>query len=194
MPYDADATRARIFAAATAEFAEHGVAGARVDRIAGRAHANKASIYAYYGDKEHLFAAVLERVLGDLADAVPLDPHRVPDYVGELFDYHLAHPEVIRLLAHEALRYATEPVPREPDRAAHYQAKADSLAAAQAAGMIDPTLDARHLVIVLTGLVGWYFSTPQVARMLLADPADRAVVAAYRASAVDAARRLVAPP
>jgi AcrR family transcriptional regulator len=193
MPYDADATRARIFDAATREFAEHGVAGARVDRIAARAQANKASIYAYFGDKEQLFGAILERKLGELADAVALDPARVPDYVGELFDFHLAHPEVIRLLAHETLRYAEEPVPREDERASHYRAKADALADAQAAGQVDADLDPRHLVIILTGLVGWYFSTPQVARMLLADPADPADIAAYRASAVEAARRIIAP-
>ncbi|MGW1743909.1 TetR family transcriptional regulator [Nocardia sp. NPDC001965] len=193
MPYDADATRTRIFDAATTEFAEYGVAGARVDRIASRAHANKASIYAYFGDKEQLFAAVLDRKLGELADAVTLEPNRAPEYVGELFDFHLAHPEVIRLLAYEALHHGTQPVPDEQTRAAHYQDKADALVAAQRDGQIDSHLNPRHLVLILTGLVGWYFSTPQVTRMLLADANDPAVLAEYRTTAVEAARRIIAP-
>ena len=52
---DAEATKARIFEAATAEFAAHGIAGARVDRIAQNAKANKQLIYAYFGDKQKLF-------------------------------------------------------------------------------------------------------------------------------------------
>ena len=56
---DAEATKARLLAAATAEFAAYGVAGARVDRIAGAAQANKQLIYAYFGSKDDLFDAVL---------------------------------------------------------------------------------------------------------------------------------------
>ena len=46
MARDAEDTKRRIFEAATAEFADHGIAGARVDRIAARAGANKQLIYA----------------------------------------------------------------------------------------------------------------------------------------------------
>src|SRR5205085_2785954 len=72
MAYDAAATRRRILAAATAEFAAHGVAGARVDRIAANAQANKRAIYDYFGDKRALFAAVLEQQLSQVAEAVPI--------------------------------------------------------------------------------------------------------------------------
>ena len=58
---DPEATRARIFAAATEEFAAYGIAGARIDRIAQNARANKQLIYAYFGDKAELFAHVLEQ-------------------------------------------------------------------------------------------------------------------------------------
>ncbi len=56
---DASATRGMLLDAATAVFAEHGFAGARVDEIADRAGVNKALIYAYFGDKEGLYRAVL---------------------------------------------------------------------------------------------------------------------------------------
>ena len=55
MPGDADATKQRLISAATAEFAAHGLAGARVDRIAATAGANKAQIYHYFGSKDELF-------------------------------------------------------------------------------------------------------------------------------------------
>jgi AcrR family transcriptional regulator len=49
-----DRTKRRIFEAAVEEFAEYGSAGARVDRIAAKARANKESIYRYFGTKEEL--------------------------------------------------------------------------------------------------------------------------------------------
>ena len=52
-------TKARILRAATAEFAAHGLAGARVDRIATAAGVNKERIYAHIGDKVVLFSAVV---------------------------------------------------------------------------------------------------------------------------------------
>ena len=54
-------TRQRIFEAAVEEFATHGNAGARVDRIADKAQANKEAIYRYFGTKEELLRRVLDR-------------------------------------------------------------------------------------------------------------------------------------
>lgn len=54
-------TRDRVLAAATHEFAEKGYDGARVDGIALRSGAQKNVIYYYFGSKDGLFTAVLER-------------------------------------------------------------------------------------------------------------------------------------
>lgn len=59
MPRDPDQTRAKILAAAVTEFAARGYAGARVDRIASRAGANKRMIYHHFGGKQAVFKAVL---------------------------------------------------------------------------------------------------------------------------------------
>ena len=48
-----------ILAAARAEFAHYGLAGARIDRIARTAQASKERLYAHFGDKETLFREVL---------------------------------------------------------------------------------------------------------------------------------------
>src|ERR1700722_1270340 len=97
MPYDSAATRARLLDAAYQEFSEQGLAGARVDRIATAARANKQAIYAYFGSKEDLFDAVLTHRLGELADAVPLAPDDLPGYAGALFDALNDAPDLLRL-------------------------------------------------------------------------------------------------
>ena len=97
MKRDAQATRSRILAAATSEFAAYGIAGARVDRIAAAAQANKNMIYIYFGSKEQLFDAVFAAAIGQLLDTVPIDVHDLPGYAGALFDHADRHPQLTRL-------------------------------------------------------------------------------------------------
>jgi AcrR family transcriptional regulator len=94
---DADATRARIMAAATAEFAGHGLAGGRVDRIAAAARTNKAQLYHYFGNKETLFDLAFDRYVDDNLANVPLDAEHLPEYAVDLYDYYLRDPVLVRL-------------------------------------------------------------------------------------------------
>src|SRR5258706_12564888 len=80
MARNAEDTKKRILAAATEEFTEHGIAGARVDRIAAAAHSNKAMLYAYFGNKEQLFEAVFAQMVTAATDAVPFDAPDLPGY------------------------------------------------------------------------------------------------------------------
>lgn len=66
---DAARTRAEILDVATLEFARVGYAGARVDDIAARTSTTKRMIYYYFGGKEQLFTAVLERAYGVIREA-----------------------------------------------------------------------------------------------------------------------------
>jgi TetR/AcrR family transcriptional regulator len=59
---DPQRTREKILARATAEFAARGYSGARVDAIARRCGLAKNMLYHYFGSKEGLFIAVLERM------------------------------------------------------------------------------------------------------------------------------------
>jgi AcrR family transcriptional regulator len=102
---DADRSQATILAAARDEFAEHGLGGARMDRIAERAGLNKRLIYYYFEDKEQLFRAVLEQAYLNireeerklhLLDLKPADAVR--RLVEFTWDYYLAHPEFLTLL------------------------------------------------------------------------------------------------
>jgi AcrR family transcriptional regulator len=107
---DADGTQARLLAAATEEFAANGYSGARVDAICRAAKANPRMIYHYFTDKDGLYVAVLERVLGELRSAeLKLVVDQVPPLLGvlELFqfihDHFGQHPELINLLSGENL-------------------------------------------------------------------------------------------
>ncbi|MFD9206769.1 TetR family transcriptional regulator [Streptomyces sioyaensis] len=166
MPYDSAATRERILVAATEEFAAHGVSGARVDRIAASASANKRAIYDYFGDKNKLFGVVLERALADLAQAVP-PSEDLPAYAEHLFDHHREHPETLRLVMWEALEVGDGPVPGEEERTRHY---GDKIHAAQAGGA--PRDSARAQVFFALALASWSAGMPQLRRMVLGEECD----------------------
>ncbi|RYF16387.1 MAG: TetR/AcrR family transcriptional regulator [Comamonadaceae bacterium] len=102
---DADRSQSTILAAARDEFAEFGLGGARVDRIAERAGLNKRLIYYYFEDKEKLFQAVLEQAYRDIREEeaklrlLDLDPATAVRRLIEFtWDYYLAHPEFMTLL------------------------------------------------------------------------------------------------
>lgn len=109
-PRDAEATRARILAAAKSEFARLGLAGARVDEIAAKADANKRMIYHYFGSKESLFQHVLEDAYLDIRSAEQaLDLESLPPraalekLVRFTWQYYLDNPEFITLINSENL-------------------------------------------------------------------------------------------
>ncbi|MEW6691098.1 MAG: TetR/AcrR family transcriptional regulator [Pseudomonadota bacterium] len=102
--------RERILAAATVEFAKYGLGGARVDRIAARARANKRMLYYYFGNKDGLFLAVLEESYRRIREAerklrlTDLDPRQAMRRLVEFtWNYYLEHPEFLTLLNSENL-------------------------------------------------------------------------------------------
>src|SRR6266851_3762430 len=97
MARNAEGTKKRILAAATEEFTEHGIAGARVDRIAAAANSNKAMLYAYFGNKEQLFEAVFAQMVTAATDAVPFDARDLPAYAVAMFERYRTDPPVARL-------------------------------------------------------------------------------------------------
>lgn len=110
---DAARSRAEVLDVAEEVFAEAGYSGARVDEIAARMSTTKRMIYYYFGSKEDLYVAVLERAYRgireaeqamDLGDLPPADAVR---RVAELtFDHHHRHPSFIRLVAIENIHHA----------------------------------------------------------------------------------------
>lgn len=156
MGYDSAATSARLLAAAHGEFVEQGFAGARVDRIASAAKANKQAIYAYFGSKEGLFEAVLEQRLTVLADAVPLVPDDLPGYAGALFDELTGDPALQRLTQWKSLE---RPEASAHELAAHL-AKAGEIA--EASGVdLETAMDVMMLAL---GIAQAWNATPPAIR------------------------------
>ena len=104
------ATARRILAAAEQQFAAQGMAGARIDEIAAAAHANKAMLYYYFGDKRRLHRAVLENLLRELRTGVSTarsrlgrPRERLLKYFNAYFDFLVTHPNYPRLMQREAM-------------------------------------------------------------------------------------------
>ena len=102
---DADRSALAILAAARDEFAEHGLGGARMERIAERAALDKRLIYYYFENKDSLFRAVLEHTYLDIREAEKqlhlndLPPTEAVRKLTEFtWNYYLAHPEFLTLL------------------------------------------------------------------------------------------------
>jgi TetR/AcrR family transcriptional regulator len=107
-----EASRARILAAARIEFVTYGLSGGRVDRIAEQSGVNKNLIYHYFGSKDELYLAVLERIYADLRqqqqdenlrDLPPVEGMK--RLVTSTFDHFVATPDLIRLMSIENIHY-----------------------------------------------------------------------------------------
>lgn len=185
---DADATRRRLIAAATAEFATHGIAGARVDRIAADAKANKAQIYHYFGSKDGLFDAVFSNLVEAAVESEYFDALDLPETAGRIFDDFEQHPEVGRLV----LWYRLE---REGDSASigpllrANDTKIQAIRDAQSKGEVSSRFPAEVLLgLVITIASAWTSLPPEFAAIEAAtSPAER------RRHVVVAVERLVAP-
>src|SRR5215468_8429502 len=103
-----EATRKKLLATARHEFADGGLAGARVDEIAARAGVNKQLVYHYFGDKDALYLAVLEWVYEEIRaheralNLEGLPPEQaIRKLIESSFDHLAAHPDFIVLLNDE---------------------------------------------------------------------------------------------
>lgn len=106
-------TQDDILEVATAEFAAHGFAGARVDEIAARTRTTKRMIYYYFGSKQGLFLAVLERVYAQIrrvergVNVDELSPDEALRKLAEAtYDHHTTHEAFIQLVSIENIHRA----------------------------------------------------------------------------------------
>ncbi len=178
-------TQERILEAATEEFAAHGIAGGRVDRIARAAGANKSLIYDYFGSKEQLFHAVLERHLRDVYRTVPFDAEDLPNYVGMLFDFAMDHPRLMRLVMWNGLERRWDwPL----DETSSFSTQVAKIGAAQAAGRVADTCPPDFLLtLIITLASAWTVANP-FGTSIMPDAADRR--ATLRVAVSDAVAQL----
>jgi AcrR family transcriptional regulator len=187
---NAEQTKQRIFDAATAEFSAHGVAGARVDRIAVAAKANKQLIYAHFGSKRGLFEAVVSERVTRFVHDVPFDAYDLPNWAGETFDFFVANAEVPQLAAWHAL---------EPEASQHripiiereIRKRIRQIKQAQATQHVSRRLPAAELLAIANAIAGtWSIGVPERNPRRGVGAAE---LARRRAAVVEAVRALAAP-
>ena len=180
--------RDAILAAARAEFAQYGLAGARIDRIARNANASKERLYAHFGDKEALFRDVVIADGAEFFQAVGLRPDAVAEFAGDIFDLAQNLPEHLRMITWAQLEglWITKP---EVDDESPPDLAIAALEQARAEGYVDPAWEPQELLVLLFGIgLGWArWPDPTAATT------DPDVLARRRAAVVEAAARVIKP-
>ncbi|MFF2520734.1 TetR family transcriptional regulator [Streptomyces liangshanensis] len=182
-----EATRQRILAEARREFAEHGLAGARINRIATNARASKERLYAYFATKDELFDAVCAGVIRSTAEEAQLSADDVPGFAGRLFDIYIDDPDIVRLYD----RISMDGKPDFRSRGSDvYGTKTAELRRGQRTGAIDPAWDPAALLSMILGLVRTMASEHHV---LIPGTPGRPTPEERRAAVIQATRKLIAP-
>jgi AcrR family transcriptional regulator len=177
---DAEATRSRILRAATQEFARHGFAGARGERIAQRARSSERMVYYYFGSKEGLFREVLEAAYLALRQAEHslsldgLEPARaLSHFCRFVWRYYLDHPEFIGLVNTENVHQARHL--RRSGRLSELVSPVVEmlralLARGEASGAFRPGVDPAELYVAIASLGYFYLSNAHTLSAVLGRP------------------------
>jgi AcrR family transcriptional regulator len=190
-PRAPEQTKREILEAAIAEFSEKGFAGGRVDDIAARTRTTKRMIYYYFGGKQQLYAAVLERLYGGIRDAeAALDLDALPPLdalrrlVETTFDHHAAHPEFVRLVSveniHDARIVEASPTIRERNAAVIGTLRA-LIVRGEREGVFRPGIDALDLHMLISSFCFYRVSNRHTLRAIFGrDGTVPEVAAAHR--------------
>jgi TetR/AcrR family transcriptional regulator len=172
-----EASRAKILDAARVEFVAYGLSGGRVDRIAEQSGVNKNLIYHYFGSKDALYLAVLERIYADLRarqqdqDLRDLPPvEGMKRLVSSTFDHFVATPDLIRLMSIENIHFG-EHLKRSRSIKPLYRGLLDTiqvlLKRGQDEGIFRPDVDPVDLYMSISGLAYFFLSNQHTLSWLL---------------------------
>lgn len=163
----ADLLETRILAAAIEEFAEHGFAGARIERVSTAAGTVDRMLYYYYGNKERLYQAVLTNIYESMISAqrefvMPDDPvEGVRQLVLHSWDHYVSHPNLVRLLMNENLlrgKHIRQWLEVERITLPLLETVQALLASGQAKGVFRKDLPAEHVLMTIMSLGFFYLS------------------------------------
>ena len=187
-------TRANIIDVATMEFAERGLSGARVDRIAERTKTSKRMLYYYFGDKEGLYRAVLLSYYEKLRSAeTALDlAHQAPmaalkSLVEFTFDYHIKNATIVRLVMVENIhkgRHVAKLPSVAPVNSIILNTVTDILKRGEVDGSLRAGLDAFDLYTTIAALSFFNVSNRYTIRAIFRHDMGEAKEAAARRVAV----------
>ena len=178
-------TRQQILTAATVEFSQKGLHGARVDEIAKRAKVNKERIYAYFGSKEQLFRETLREAIAEIiAEEQTLlthlaeDPTRMTEVTLEHYLGFLErHPHFWRLLAWENLSGGAEAEALSGVREQTFKEMRQLYQQRQKLGMFSKAISFEAFIFTLSAVSFFLFSNrltmERTLQLNLATPATR---------------------
>jgi TetR/AcrR family transcriptional regulator len=190
-------SRAAILQAAAHEFAEYGIAGARIDAIAREARVNKALLYYYFQDKETLYSTVLEEAFSGLKTTVfqALDSDLAPRekimaYVGAYFDFIASNQTYPRIMQREMMR-ARDGQPQPLDKMIKNYIRpifvrvSELMQTGIAGGEFRPVNPA-HFVPSMVAMIVFYFSNaPMTQKIAGFNPLTPERIAERRAAILD---------
>jgi TetR/AcrR family transcriptional regulator len=201
---DPAGTRNKLLTAARREFADRGLAGARVDDIAARAGVNKQLVYHYFGDKDALYLAVLEWVYEEIREQERklnlegLPPEQaIRKLVASSFDHLAAHPDFIVLLNDEnrgGARHVRHSRRLEVMHSPLVSMVSKILNQGVRAGTFRRGINPVHLYISIAGLSYFFFSnTPTLSAIFGKDLSSPAAKRARRRHVVDLVLQALRP-
>ncbi len=184
-------TARRILAAAEQIFAERGLAGARTEEIAAAAHANKAMLYYYYGNKQRLYHAVIENLFSQLRSSIEAArPAKASPrghllaYVNGYFDFVSTHPNYPRVVQREVMESGPQLhwIVQQYFRPFHRRL-CRAIEQGIAAGEFQP-VDPHHTVFSIIAITVFYFAAAPVLSEVLGRDALRPQAVAARKRAI----------
>ena len=183
----------RILRAAEENFAERGLAGARIGAIARAARVNKALLYYYFASKEELHRFTLTTLFRQLREqtSAALDRPGSPrqqllSYINSYFDFMVAHPNYPRLFERELMSEEPRLVALVQE---HLRPLHRRLAAVLRAGIAQREfrrVDPQHTLFSMVAMTVFYFAAaPVLTQLWRTDPLAPRRVAARRRAILD---------
>lgn len=200
---DPDRTKKDILAVALREFANHGLSGARVDTIAALMRTSKRMIYYYFGGKEGLYRAVLEKAYADIRAAEAelelsaLDPvAALRRLVEQTFENDDTNEDFVRLVAIENIHRGEHSATSEAIRKINHgviEAIQEILQRGVAAKVFREDFDAVDLHMVVSALCFFRVSNRHTfGKIFQVDLSKPAIRKKHKRMIVEAVLRLVA--
>jgi AcrR family transcriptional regulator len=153
---DPEAKREALVLAALEEFAGHGLAGARIDRIAKAAGVSAGLVYSFYSGKEELFDGVFDAIVATTVDSAPIDADNLAEYAVRLYDLGLQYPAAARFITWYQLERPDPMSDRVSGQAAMTE-KVKAVKDAQKRGVVSERFTAEQtLALVLSVANMWH--------------------------------------
>ncbi|WP_042958807.1 TetR family transcriptional regulator [Erwinia tasmaniensis] len=201
---DPEGLKKRILASALTTFAEFGLTGARMEQIATNAQTTKRMVVYHFTNKERLYVAVLHVVYQEMRqheaglNLASLTPSQAIARLAEAsFDYHISHPDFIRLVCCENLmggRYISQSETIKTLNHSALKVLDAVLDRGKQSGEFDPTLDAVDVHRLISSICTHNVANRYTFHTLFgANESERQTLARNRRLVVDATLRYVRP-